>query len=76
MADKPSPRHARIGREANAHILALHARFREVTVHALKQNADPIQLFCECGCMRLLDVTPTDYDQDGGAWVEGHKPSG
>jgi hypothetical protein len=75
VADKPSLGRAAIARDANEHILAVQARFHEITVHAHRQDEDPIQLFCECGCMRLVDVTPTDYAHNGGAWLEGHKPS-
>lgn len=76
MADKPRPGRAEIARDANGHILAVQARFHEITVHALQQDQEPIQLFCECGCMRLVEVTPADYVHNGGAWLEGHEPSG
>ena len=74
MAEQFSTAGGEIARDANAHILALHARFHEITVHAFGQDEDPIQLFCECGCLRLLNSTPTDYSDNGGVWLEGHNP--
>jgi hypothetical protein len=76
VADKPTPGRAEIARDANEHILAVQARFHEITLHAFRQDEDPIKLFCECGCMGLVDVTPADYAHKGGAWLEGHGPSG
>jgi hypothetical protein len=29
---------------------------------------------CECGCGRRLRLTAVEYDQDDGAWADGHKP--
>jgi hypothetical protein len=76
VAERFSCEGAEIAREANAHIIELHARFHEVTVHAFGQDEDTIQLFCECGCIRLLASTPSDYSSNRGVWLEGHNPSG
>ena len=74
MGEKFSATGAEIARDANAHILEMYARFHEITVHSWRDE-DTIQMFCECGCMGLLDSTPTDYSHHGGAWIEGHKRS-
>jgi hypothetical protein len=29
---------------------------------------------CECGCEQTVNLTLPEYDRQGGAWVEGHKP--
>ena len=30
---------------------------------------------CECGCEQTVMLTLRDYDRQGGAWLEGHKPA-
>jgi hypothetical protein len=65
---------AEIAQEANAHILAFEAHLYEVAVHALEADADLIFLFCECGCMATVAMTRAEYERNGGAWLEGHKP--
>jgi hypothetical protein len=74
MADKPNPAAAEIAREANAYILALDASLYEMTVHALGPDPEPIDLFCECGCLGSVASTRTEYERNGGAWLEGHEP--
>jgi hypothetical protein len=74
LADKPDSAAAEIAKDANAHILALDAGFREVTAHALVQDEEPISLFCECGCLGIVATTRADYAEAGGAWLEGHRP--
>ncbi len=29
---------------------------------------------CECGCDETVRLSASEYDRDGGAWAEGHKP--
>jgi hypothetical protein len=58
---------AEIAREVNAHILAMEAR--------ITRNRDGFGLFCECGCMRIVVTTRQDYEREGGAWLEGDKPT-
>jgi hypothetical protein len=74
VADKPDSAAAEIAKYANSQILALDARFREVTVHALVPEEEPIGLFCECGCMGTVATTRAEYAEAGGAWLEEHKP--
>ena len=75
MSDEPNRVAAEIAREANAHILELEARFHEIDVHAQGLDEESILFFCECGCIGLVASTRTDYSRDGGAWLEGHKPT-
>jgi hypothetical protein len=38
---------------------------------------DFLQAFvCECGCEQVAKMGLVDYDRDGGAWLEGHRPAG
>jgi hypothetical protein len=30
---------------------------------------------CECGCEQTVMATISEYDQHGGAWLTGHRPS-
>jgi hypothetical protein len=74
MADKPNPAAAKIAREANAYILAVDASLYEMTVHAVGPDPEPIDLFCECGCLGCVASTSAAYEHKGGAWLEGHQP--
>jgi hypothetical protein len=42
---------------------------------ALVPDERPIGFFCECGCMALATATLTEYEAQGGAWIEGHRPA-
>ena len=47
------------------------------TAEALGTTATSEHLFgfvCECGCDETVELTLTAYDQQDGAWREGHKP--
>jgi len=74
MADKLNSAAAEIAQEANAHIFARDASMYEITVHALGPDPEPIDLFCECGCMGRVASTRTEYERNGGAWLKGHEP--
>jgi hypothetical protein len=63
-----------IAREVNAHILAFDAHLNDVTAHTLEADAEVIDFFCECGCMATVVLTRREYADNGGAWVEGHRP--
>lgn len=41
----------------------------------LAQLGDPsaVEFLCECGCMERVEMTPAEYDAEGGAWLEGHR---
>jgi hypothetical protein len=72
MAETPdsSALAADIARQANAHI-----REMALELDALVPDERPFGFFCECGCMGTAAVTLTDYDAQGGAWIEGHEPA-
>lgn len=73
MADNSNSAAVEIAREANAHILAMDARLHEVSAHARETDDEPVGLFCECGCMGIVNSTPVEYSANGGAWLEGHE---
>jgi hypothetical protein len=31
------------------------------------------EFFCECGCLTLVPMTLTEFDQGDGVWVAGHR---
>jgi len=72
MAETPdrSALAADIAKEANAHI-----REMAMELDALVPDERPIGFFCECGCMALATATLTEYEAQGGAWIEGHRPA-
>ena len=74
MDDKRNSSAAEFAREANAHILALDASLYEISVHALGPDPEPIDFFCECGCMGRVASTCAEYERNGGAWLKGHEP--
>jgi hypothetical protein len=59
----------------NAHVLALEARVREMGLRAPPPGQDLIGLFCECGCLGIVASTPAGYEQNDGAWLDGHRPT-
>ena len=30
---------------------------------------------CECGCGRIVAISAAEFDLQGGAWAEGHRPA-
>jgi hypothetical protein len=60
---------AEMAREANTHI-----REMAEALDSIVPDERPIGFFCECGCMGTVSVTLTDYEAQGGAWIEGHGP--
>ena len=65
-----APRRADLAREANAHILALIHR---VGAHVWLDQDRQVGFFCECGCMGVAPTTLSEYEANGGAWIEGHE---
>jgi hypothetical protein len=57
----------------NAQILALEARLDDESFLARDPRRYRIGLFCECGCMGLVASTRVQYEENGGAWLPGHK---
>jgi hypothetical protein len=60
----------------NAHILALEARLDDESFLARDPNRYLIGLCCECGCMGIVTSTRSEYEDNNGAWLEGHGPAG
>jgi hypothetical protein len=58
----------------NAHIFALEARLDDASFLARDPDRHLIGLLCECGCMGIAAVTRADYEQQGGAWKDDHRP--
>jgi hypothetical protein len=39
---------------------------------------DPNHLYgfsCECRCGKIVAMSAADFDRQGGAWAEGHRPA-
>jgi hypothetical protein len=30
---------------------------------------------CECGCGQIVPLSTAEFDREGGAWAEGHRPA-
>lgn len=60
-----SPDRASIAKRTNGHIRMLARTFHDTRVAGF---------LCECGCMRIVLGTLAEYDEQGGAWFEGHRP--
>ncbi|HET8751754.1 MAG TPA: hypothetical protein VFM43_04435 [Gaiellaceae bacterium] len=56
---------ASLARETNGHIRLLARRLRDVR---------PIGFLCECGCMEITLATLEEYEEHGGARIDGHEP--
>ena len=39
---------------------------------AVARGEQPVGFICECGCMGIVEATPTEYASADGALVEGH----
>ena len=55
-------------------ILALEVHLDDESFLARDPDRHLIGFFCECGCGRSVAMTRSDYETNGGAWVEGHSP--
>jgi hypothetical protein len=53
-------------REINQRIRALGIDLGEIG------DPSPVECLCECGCMGRVAMTPAEYDEAGGARIEGH----
>jgi hypothetical protein len=65
------PDAAYAAREANAYILVLEER-----LVPRGREEHEIGFFCECGCLGVVTMTRAEYEAGGGAWLDGHGPSG
>jgi len=57
----------------NAHILSLEVRLDDESFLARDPNRHLIGFLCECGCMGVAASTRAEYEERGGAWLEGHE---
>jgi hypothetical protein len=46
-----------------------------VAVGGASADGHPYGFLCECGCGATVSLVLADYDLQGGAWAEGHKPA-
>ena len=60
---------AEIARQANAHIHEMAE-----ALDSIVRDERPIGFFCECGCLGVAEATLAEYEEQGGAWIEGHRP--
>jgi hypothetical protein len=60
-----TPNRASISKETNGYIRALARRFHD---------RREVGFLCECGCMAIAIATLAEYDDQRGAWIDGHKP--
>jgi hypothetical protein len=59
----------------NAHILALEAHLDDESFLARDPERHLTGLLCECGCMGIVAATRSDYEPQGGAWKDDHRPA-
>jgi hypothetical protein len=71
MADTPEQKAlaADIARQVNGHI-----REMAEALDSIVRDERPIGFFCECGCLETAEATLAEYEDQGGAWIEGHRP--
>jgi hypothetical protein len=43
---------------------------------AQRESEHQYSFACECGCGETVQLTLGEYDRQGGAWLDGHKPLG
>jgi hypothetical protein len=49
-------------------------RVTAVAVAGASADGHPYGFLCECGCGETVMLTLAEYDEQGGAWLDGHKP--
>jgi hypothetical protein len=50
-------------------------RVTAVAIAGASADGQPYGFLCECGCDGTAMLTLAEYDEHGGAWLEGHKPA-
>lgn len=73
ISDEPEADAAALAREVNSHILALETRLDDESFLARDPGRHLIGLLCECGCMGIVAATRVRYEENGGAWLKGHR---
>jgi hypothetical protein len=49
-------------------------RVTAVAVAGASADGHPYGFLCECGCGETVRLTLAEYDEQGGAWLDGHRP--
>jgi hypothetical protein len=49
-------------------------RATAVAVGGASADGHPYGFICECGCGETVRLVLAEYDEQGGAWLDGHKP--
>jgi hypothetical protein len=62
-----------LARAVNKRVLFMGAEFDQILDPDEPREA--LDLMCECGCLRWVRATPEDYAAQGGAWLDGHRPT-
>ena len=50
-------------------------RVTAVAVGGASADGHPYGFVCECGCGETVKLVLAEYDEQGGAWLAGHKPA-
>lgn len=50
-------------------------RVTAVAIAGASADGHPYGFLCECGCGETVMFNLAEYDGQGGAWLDGHKPT-
>jgi len=50
-------------------------RVTAVAVAGASADGHPYGFLCECGCGKTVMLNLAEYDEQGGAWSDGHEPA-
>jgi hypothetical protein len=50
-------------------------RFTAVAIAGASADGHPYGFLCECGCGETVSIDLAEYDLQGGAWLDGHRPA-
>jgi hypothetical protein len=60
-----------------ARVEALNQQIRHLA-SLLPGAKDPNHVYgfsCQCGCGKIVPLSAGEFDRQGGAWAEGHRPA-
>jgi hypothetical protein len=49
-------------------------RVTAIAIAGASADGHEYGFLCECGCEETVWLNLAEYDEQGGAWLEGHKP--